>query len=245
MLRLLIYGSPGTPVFELGERLSEFHKLEYFTIEKVPEEHESYFDDKIRAVPFDTGDFMSGSESQNMIRDPKTLALDEELESVDASIPDAGPYEDCLSSQELFVIDSIDQGIVTTEIPECSLVVWATHIVFLYADERQVIYWFAKRFKCPTCNTVFHMEEKPPVVKGKCDRCGTVLERQEKDEPRFIQEQFKVWKNSFWKFDEKSKEGRFKRINVDRMRTFNDMVSRIDLWVRDSIVTSDSWYNLN
>ena len=96
MLRLLIYGVPGTQIFEVGERLAEFHKLEYFTIEKVPEEHESYFDDKIKSVPFDTGDFMSGSESQNMVRDPKTLALDRELESIDASIPDAGPYEDCL-----------------------------------------------------------------------------------------------------------------------------------------------------
>jgi len=245
MLRLLIYGVPGTPIFEVGERLAEFHKIDYFTIEKVPENHDSYFDDKIPEVSFDTGDFTNGSDSQHMVRDPKSLVLDEELESAEAGIPDAGPYEDCLNTQERFLVESIDQGIVTTEIPDRSLISWATHVVFLKSDERKVIRWFAKRVKCPSCKTVYHIEDKPSKIKGKCDRCGTVLEREEADDPKLIFDQFKAWKSSFWKFEETAKEeGHFKVINIDKMNKFSDLISRVDLYVRDAITTSDKWYSI-
>jgi Zn-finger nucleic acid-binding protein len=243
MLRLLIYGVPGSPIFEVGGRLSEFHRLDYYTIERVPEGKDSYFDDKIPEVLFDTGDFMSGSESQHMVRDPQSLRIDKEIGDAEVGISNAGPIEDFLSQQEQFIVDSINQGVIVTDIPDLGLVDWATHVVFLYTDEKFLINWFAKRLTCPSCKTMFHLEEKPPVTIGKCDRCGTTLERKEGDEPVLIHEQFKAWKSSFWKFDDRAREKEFRMINVDKVTNFRDLVSRINLWARDAIVVQDSWYS--
>ena len=177
MLRLLIFGCPGSPVFELGEVLSDFYDLTYYTIEKVPDDHQSYFDDKIPEVLFDTGDFSSGSESQHMVRDPHSLRLEKELSEADASIPGSGEYEDCLTEEEHVLINNITQGIIATDIPDCMMIDWATHVVFLDADENQAIKWFMKRRKCPTCESMYHLEDKPPLVIEKCDRCGSDLIR--------------------------------------------------------------------
>lgn len=242
-LRLLIYGNPGTKIFELGGRLSEFHRLDYYTIERVPENHDSYFDDKIETVLFDTGDFMSGSESQHMVRDPKSSRIEKEIGEAKAGIPDAGSFDDFLNQQEQFIVDSINQGIIVTDIPDLGLVDWATHVVFLYTDEKFLLDWFAKRLVCPSCRTIFHLEEKPPVVRGKCDRCGTVLSRKEEDDPLLIHEQFKAWKSAFWKFDDRARDREFKMINVDKVTDFRDLVSRVDLWARDAIVVQDGWYS--
>lgn len=246
MLKLLIYGVPGTPVFEIGERLSEFHELNYYTIEKVPESHDSYFDDKIPEVSFDTGDFMNGSESQHMVRDPGSLRLDKELSDADASIPDAGEYEDCLIIEELACIFDIKQGVVSTEIPDRKLVEWATHVLFLQADEKKVVSWFNKRRFCPVCETVYHLEEKVPIVLHRCDRCGTDLIQQEKDQPQEIRDQFKAWRNAFWKFEETAKQqGKFKIVNIDKCRDFSDVISRVNLWVRNEIEYQvDSWWEV-
>jgi hypothetical protein len=244
MLCLLIYGHMGTPIFELGEKLSKFHKLDYFTIEKVPDEHDSYFDDKIGEVLFDTGDFSTGSASQHMVRNPKSLALDRELELADASIPDSDGYEDSLGDDEYAIINSITQGIIVTDIPDLFLLDWATHVLFLEADEKTVIDWFSKRLKCFSCQSVYHLEEKPPMVRGKCDRCGSPLSRQEQDDPALIKEQFKGWRNSFWKFEERAKKKEiFKILNIDDLRDFQDVLSRANLWIRGDISHFDSWYD--
>jgi hypothetical protein len=242
-LRLIIWGTPGSSIFELGEKLSQFHRLDYYTIEKVPDEHDSYFDDHIPTVLFDTGDFSTGSASQHMVRNPQSLALDRELEIANPSVPDSDGYEDSLGDDERAIIGSIEQGIVVTDIPDLFLLDWATHVLFLYSDEKIVIDWFSKRLKCFTCQSVYHLEEKPPKVRGKCDRCGSPLGRQEQDEPALIKEQFKGWRNSFWKFEETAKKKEiFKILNIDDLRDFQDILSRANLWVINDIVHFDAWY---
>lgn len=243
MLRLLIFGCPGTPILELGDKLSQFYKLEYYSIQKVPDNKDSYFDDKIPAVLFDTGDFTAGSESQHMVRDPSTMFLERELSLADASIPGFPGYEMELNPQEHCLIDQIDQGIVAMDIPDMFLVDWATHVLFLESNEKAVINWFSKRSKCFTCGAVFHAIERPNKVRGKCDRCGSKLERQEQDEPHLIREQFKGWRNSFWKFEEVAKKHReYKTIVIDNLRDFDDIASTANLWIRNKITQKDCWY---
>lgn len=235
MLRLLIYGVPGTPVFELGERLSKFHELDYFTIEHFPDERETYFDDKIPEVAFDTGDFSSGSDSQHMVRDPGSLRREINLEEADPSVPDS-EMTDELGRDEISCVQDMQQGVVATQIPDRELVEWATHVIFLEGDEKKIISWFSKRRLCPTCNAVYHLEEKVPLVEHRCDRCGTDLAIKDEDAPENIKEEFKAWRNSFWAFEEMSKEQKkYKRVNIEKIKDFSDLASRVNLWTRKHI----------
>jgi len=232
MLRLLIYGVPGTPVFELGERIAQFYETDYFTIENVPEERDSYFDDKIPEVSFDTGDFSTGSDSQHMVRDPSSLRLEQELGDADPIVPDSD-FEDKLENEEIDCIYGMNQGVVATQIPDRDLINWSTHVVYLEGDEKRICDWFDKRRFCPVCESVYHLEDKVPLVLHRCDRCGTDLIQKDDDHAGTIKEEFKVWRNSFWGFEETAKnQKKFKRINVEKIRDFDDLSSRVNLWVR-------------
>ena len=244
MIRLIIFGHPGSPVYELGDRLSTFHNLSFFTIEKDYEHYDSYWTDKIESTDFDTGDFSEGSESQHMVRDPSSLRLDRELEQADPSIPPFEGVEDCLDESEMFYIFQMNQGIVATEIPDRKLIEWATHVIFLEANESNVIDWFGARRHCPTCRGIYHLEDKVPVTLNRCDRDGSDLLRKDEDAPDNIRQQFKDWRNSFWKFEETAKNrGIYKRINIDKMRDFDDLVSRVNLWTRSEIEKMESWWD--
>ena len=244
MLRLLLWGVPGTPVFELGERISSFYQIDYFTIENVPEEHDSYFDDKIPEVPFDTGDFMTGSESQHMVRDPGTLRQDLELSEEGPVVPDSD-FNDKLNEEEIDYIYEMNQGVVATQIPDRELINWATHVIYLEGEEKKICNWFSKRRMCPSCNAVYHLEDKVPLVLHRCDRCGTDLIQKDEDQFSVIKKEFKVWRNSFWGFEETSKaQNKFKRLNIEKLRDFNDLASRVNLWVRgDFEERSLNWWD--
>jgi len=243
-LRLLIFGTAGTPIFELGERIASFHELDYYTIEHVPEEHDSYFDnDRIPSVNFDTGDFMTGSDSQHMVRDPGSLRRDLELEDADPGVPDSD-FDDRLNPEEINCVYDMKQGVVATQIPDRDLVKWATHVIFLKGDEKKIMAWFSKRRSCPTCNAVYHMEEKVPVVNHRCDRCGTDIIQKDEDQAEKIKQEFKAWRNAFWGFEETAKEHRhYKKIDIEKMRDFDDLASRVNLWVRKEIeIKKINWW---
>jgi hypothetical protein len=243
-LRLLIYGISGTPIFEIGERLAQFHQLDYFTIEHVPEEHDSYFDDtKIPSVDFDTGDFTNGSESKHMVRDPGSLKLDKEIENADPNVPDSESSDE-LNSDEINCIYDMKQGIVVTQIPDRDLIDWATHMLFLDGDEKEIINWFSKRRHCPICKAVYHMEEKVPLVSHRCDRCGGDLIQKNEDMAEDIQQEFKSWRNAFWAFEEMAKhQHKYKRLDIEKVKDFSDLCSRVNLWTRKHIeVIPINWW---
>jgi ribosomal protein S27AE len=239
-LRCVIYGSPGTPVFEIAEKLSEFHQMEFLAVEKVPVESDSYFDDKIPEVDLDMGDFSSGSASQHMVRDPYAIERDKVLDGdPDIEIND---YEG-LDKKDLGYIFRLKQGIIATDLPEINLIRWSTHVIYLYADEKDAIEWFRNRRKCPTCGNIHHLQEKPPKIEGVCDRCGTDLIMMDTDKPDKIKKQFKNWRNEFWRFQETAKlNSRWRTFNIDKFSSFHDLLGNIDLYLRDNIENIDNWY---
>ena len=183
----------------------------------------------------DTGDFSEGSESQHFVRSPGALKIDKYIEESDPSVPDS-ESSDQLDENEIDNINGMKQGIIATQIPDRRLVEWATHVLYLEGDEFKIINWFSKRRHCPVCQAFYHMDEKVPVVKHRCDRCGTDLIHKEEDDPQNIKEEFKCWRNSFWAFEEMAKhQKKFKMINIEKMKSFDDLTSRVNLWVRDHI----------
>jgi len=239
MLRLLIYGVPGSPVFELAEWASSFHNLPFYTIEHYPEEIDSYFDDKIPAVVLDTGDFSSGSESQSMARDPYSMELDRVLDvPLDIGADDYKPIDD----EDLAEVFQVKQGILVTEIPDLSLIRWSSHILFLNSDEENVVDWFNKRRKCRSCGNVHHLDEKPSRDPEICDRCGTDLIQLAEDYPDNVRQQFMNWRNEFWAFQKTSKKERsYKSIPIDKMDSFYELCLQTERWIRDAI-EKENWY---
>ena len=228
MIRLLLYGMPATPVYEISEKLSDFHDVDLFTIEREPD-REDYWSDKIPDLKIDTGDMTSGSASQQMDRDPMALERDEAMDS------ETMKAEDPLSQDEVSDILTIPYGILVTEIPDVSLVSWATHILFVDSDEEAAIRWFKDRRKCPTCDTVFHLKEKPPKVPGICDRCGTDLKRRVEDHPLRARKQYRNWRADFNEMSNLAKKNKYYlRFRCDSYENVDAMVDRVEKWLRGS-----------
>jgi len=240
MLRLLIYGVAGSPTVELAESISDFYDLGFIYIENTPAEDSDYFSDTIPEVTFDTGDYSSGSAHQQYFRDPASVDYDKQMDRITSVI---NTEKDCLSSEDLSIIFRMKQGVIVSEIPDLNLIRWATHIIYLYAKEDSAVDWFSKRLKCPSCGNVHHLDDKPPVEFGICDRCGTDLIKLESDQPKFVRKQYENWENYFWKFREHAKDaGNYKVYNVDKFDTFDALLRDIDRQVQDSI-EQENWYN--
>ena len=227
-IRAVIFGLPNTPIFELGERLSSFYDYDYITIEQDPSDGlDSYFEDKIPAQYLDTGDFISGSQSQGMDRDPLSLRKEHNLDEL--TIPD----NEELSAEEIDSIYIETNGFISSEIPDRRLVGWATHVIVLNADTNLAIEWFASRRKCYSCGAVYHLEDRPSRVLGICDRCGSDLRKKPEDLPDVVRERYARWRKSFNKIREDCKEhSNFLQLRIDQLKDFEDIVVQADRWFR-------------
>lgn len=227
MIKLLIYGQPGTPCFAIGDRLSNRFDVDFLTLERMSEKP-GYFTDKISEMNFDTGDFSSGSSKQQHSRDISSVEKDKKIDSFE--IPD----EDFpMSDEEKGQVMNFPCGILATEIPDLVLVDWSTHVLHLDADEEAAVHWFNLRRKCPSCLTVFHLEDKPPRVLGICDRCGTTLIKKNSDNPESVRKQYRNWRREFNRLTMESRGGKrnYLRVRVDKYDDFDKLYRRIERWV--------------
>ena len=235
-LRILLTGLPGTPVFEIGERLSSFHNLDFITVERDPEGSETYFEDKIDATYLDVGDMTSGSDSEHMARDVRGREKERKMDSVHV------PVIHLMDEDEIADVTQEEEGVCSTELPDERLVPWATHIILLDADTSEAVKWFSGRRKCYSCGAVYHVEDRPSKVSGICDRCGADLRKKPSDSPSVVREAYKSWRRMFSKIEEHSSDVNFFRVRVDKARDFEHILITVDRWVRDSMgLTSPTW----
>lgn len=229
--RLVIYGMPGTPIYELGNFLSDFFGAELYIIQRndINKAGDMYFADKIPEVRFDTGDLNAGSESKSMIRDPGSEDKNKAMENV------SRPYIFPLTNDEKSALSYLKSGILCTEVPDDYLADWGDGFVFLDADEENAIRWFKDRRKCFTCGTVFHMQDRPSKVPGICDRCGTDLQKKYEDQSALVANQFYNWKRDFKKFLKITEKCPFIRIKVDKQNSFDDISRKVYRWVRKRV----------
>jgi len=227
-IKMLIIGISGTPIFEVGERISSFHELDFITIEREPSGNETYFEDKIPTQYIDTGDFLTGSESQHKDRDPLSSWKEKELNDLEV------PYlESKLLEEEIGLVFEEEEGVVVSEIPDKRLVEWATHVCVLNADTEIAIEWFSRRRKCYTCGAVFHLDDKMPMVNGICDRCGSDLGKLESDNPENVRELYAQWRKNFNRIKEACKDkANYLQVRVDVCKDFEDICVKVDRWLR-------------
>lgn len=240
MLKLLIYGCPGCPIYEIGEKLSDFHGLPYLTIENTPNESDSYFADKIPSIKVDTGDMSSGSAQSQMVRDPGHSS---KIEMLDRAKSFVLPQRS-ISDAEIDCLLSYEQGICVTQIPDYRLLSWATHVCFLNCSDKGAIDWFSKRRKCLSCGNVHHLDDMPPRIFNICDRCGTDLVVLDEDLPQNVKRSYQDWRNLFWKFEMLSKQGnKFTCFAVEKFAKLSDLISKVNMEYRGKIDKKLNWYN--
>jgi hypothetical protein len=231
LFKILIFGVPGTPIFELGEMLSDYYNQDFYELNRNLTDN--YFTDKIQSIYFDTGDKTSGSASQHTTRDPAT---ESRYRAIDRFLNIPNLQTEPLSFEDKMNVYSIRSGIIVSELAEEVLLHWIRNgnglIFFLDIDEEKAVKWLKNRRKCTTCNTSFHTEDNKPRHAEICDRCGSDLILRREDEPANVRHQFNVWRNDFSSFKKNMKGLNVIEINIDSKKKMqeivNDCTSRIN-----------------
>ncbi len=233
--RIVIVGSPFTPIIELGERLAEYHNLDFITLETLEEDNSDYFSDKIKSIYLDTGDLMSGSASQHLSRDPSDWAKMKEMSEIYVDSP-----PEKLNDKERFDLQNEHFCVVSSEIPDKYLVDWADAVVLLTTNELHAVEWINKRRVCPACGAVYHLDERPTQRKGYCDRCGTHTFQMERDLPQNVRAQYRLWGRQLWSIETAMRErGNYVKVDVDKFNDLTDIVPEVDRILRKILKKPD------
>ena len=233
--RILIIGQPFTPIFELGHRISEFHDLDYITLELSNDKvRDGYFADKIPTLYLDTGDYSTGSEDMMGVRDPSSLSGMKALDEV--SFPDP---EEPLNESEKESLLACERCVVASQILDPWLGDnWSDIILYLKVDEDKAVEWLSGRRKCFSCGATYHVKDRPQKAEPLCDRCGSHVGMMEKDMPESVRAQFKAWRKRSYKIEldaGENKEGFFASIDVDNVKDFDEIVTLAERFLRDKI----------
>ena len=68
------------------------------------------------------------------------------------------------------------------------------HVLHVTLEDEVIIDRLSKRRSCPKCGAIFHLENKPPRMNGKCDTCSTVLVQRDDDKPEVIRRRLEVYR---------------------------------------------------
>jgi len=229
-VRVLIYGVPGAPIFELGEDLSNYYDIDLFELSR---DYEEYFISKIPGINVDIGDRDSGSASQRMERDPSSVrkrrAIDRFL-----NIPNVQP--DPLSWEDKIKLYGIPNGIIVTEVAEAVLIQWIEKgkgiVFFIDIDEEKAVDWLKQRRKCLSCGSMFHKTDNPEKFEGICNRCGTDLIYREQDKPENVRHQFNIWRQDFTDFKRQMGKQDMILLDMDKIN-YNGLFSKMTIEINE------------
>ena len=68
------------------------------------------------------------------------------------------------------------------------------HVLHINLEDDVIIDRLSKRRSCPRCRAIYHLENKPPKTKGKCDVCSTSLVQRNDDKPEVIKRRLEVYR---------------------------------------------------
>ena len=68
------------------------------------------------------------------------------------------------------------------------------YVLHVTLEDQIIINRLSKRRSCPKCGAIFHLENKPPRVSGKCDVCTTTIIQRNDDKPEVIRRRLEVYR---------------------------------------------------
>ena len=95
-------------------------------------------------------------------------------------------------------------------------------VIYMNAEAEVIISRLAGRRICPVCSAVYHVDNIPPAVPGKCDRDGAELQARPDDDPKVIRTRLQEYQRLTQPLlDYYAVEGRFYRLDgnqeIDRI----------------------------
>jgi adenylate kinase len=68
-------------------------------------------------------------------------------------------------------------------------------VILLNVEDDEIVRRLEYRWLCPNtaCKAVYHTQNKPPKVAGKCDECGSALTQRADDKPETVRARLKVY----------------------------------------------------
>ena len=68
------------------------------------------------------------------------------------------------------------------------------HVLHIELEDETIIDRLSRRRSCPRCGAIFHLDNKPPKAKGKCDTCNAKLVQRNDDKPEVIKRRLEVFR---------------------------------------------------
>jgi len=108
-------------------------------------------------------------------------------------------------------------------------------VISLEVDKNNVIRRLTGRRICDSCGKTFHLDYKPPVKEGVCDKCGSDLVQREDDKKDVIEQRLKKYRDKTLPLKEfYRKKGVLRKVdgNKDIEAVWNDIKEMIEEFLR-------------
>lgn len=174
-MKLIMLGPPGAGKGTQAEFLSEKYGIPQISTGAI-----------IRSV------IASGSEFGKKLKaliDDGNLISDEDVLSL---IKERIEEPDCAAG---YIFDGFPRTIAQAEALE-KMGIAIDKVLSIELSDEEILKRLSGRRECASCRATYHIDDKPPVEEGICDRCGGELICREDDKPETIKHRLAVYEES-------------------------------------------------
>lgn len=91
-----------------------------------------------------------------------------------------------------FIVDGYPRNMVQAKALE--QIAMPNFVILLTSRMPMIIKRISKRRECEACKTIYHLVNRPPKIKGICDKCGGKLVQREDDMPEAIKRRLELYR---------------------------------------------------
>lgn len=174
-MKLIMLGPPGAGKGTQAEFLSEKYGIPQISTGAI-----------IRSVIASGSEF--GKKLKALIDDGNLISDEDVLSLVKARIEEP----DCAKG---YIFDGFPRTIAQAEALD-KMGIAVDKVLSIELSDEEILKRLSGRRECASCRATYHIEDKPPVKEGKCDRCGGELICREDDKPETIKHRLAVYEES-------------------------------------------------
>ena len=174
-MKLIMLGPPGAGKGTQAEFLSEKYGIPQISTGAI-----------IRSVIASGSEF--GKKLKALIDDGNLISDEDVLSLVKARIEEP----DCAKG---YIFDGFPRTIAQAEALD-KMGIAVDKVLSIELSDEEILKRLSGRRECASCRATYHIDDKPPVKEGKCDRCGGELICREDDKPETIKHRLAVYEES-------------------------------------------------